>query len=189
MAQLNKEDLAKSIGGGIRVLREERGLTLKEFGEKTGLSGPFLSQLENGRAMPSIVTLHLAADALGTTAQALLAGDDSEPVSVVRKGEARSFEFDNRGAVVSFLMRASHRMEVTHTVAQPGFRQAEYMEHVGDDMIYVLEGHIEVEVEDFRTETLGAGDTIGYPSTIPHRWRVVGDESAEFLFVSAPATF
>ena len=86
MAELNKEDLAKSIGRVIRVLRQERGLTLKEFGEKTGLSGPFLSQLENGRAMPSIVTLHLAADALGTTAQALLAGDDSEPVSVVRKG-------------------------------------------------------------------------------------------------------
>lgn len=189
MAEVNKEDLAKAIGRGIRALRQERGLTLKEFGEKTGLSGPFLSQLENGRAMPSIVTLHMAADALGTTAQALLAGDESEPVSVVRKGEGRSFAFNDSGAVVSFLMRASHRMEVTHTVAKPGFQQSEYMEHVGDDMIYVLQGQIEVEVAEFRTETLQAGDTIGYPSTIPHRWRVIGDEPAEFLFVSAPATF
>jgi transcriptional regulator with XRE-family HTH domain len=189
MGDLNKDDLAKSIGRGIRRVRQERGLTLREFGEKTGLSGPFLSQLENGRAMPSIVTLHRAADALGTTAQALLAGDDSEPVSVVRAGEGRKFEFGDGGALVSFLMRASHRMEVTLTVADPGFSQSEYMEHVGDDMIYVLEGQIEVEVAEYRTETLGVGDTIGYPSTIPHRWRVIGDEPAKFLFVSAPATF
>jgi len=155
----------------------------------TGLSGPFLSQLENGRAMPSIVTLHRTADALGITAQALLADDDAALVSVVRSGEGKAFEFGDGGAVLSFLMRTSHRMEVTLTVAEPGFSQSEYLEHVGDDMIYVLEGQIEVEVAKYRTETLGAGDSIGYPSTIPHRWRVIGDESARFLFVSAPVTF
>ncbi|MDJ0925191.1 MAG: cupin domain-containing protein [Acidimicrobiia bacterium] len=189
MAELNKDDLAKSIGRGIRRVRQERGLTLKEFGDQTGLSGPFLSQLENGRAMPSIVTLHRAAEVLGTTAQALLAGDDAEPVSVVRAGEGRTFDFGDGGASVRFVMRASHRMEVTETVAQPGFEQSEFMEHVGDDMIYVLRGEVEVEIRDQKTERLSAGDAIGYPSTIPHRWRVVSDEPAEFLFVSAPATF
>ena len=189
MAELNKDDLAKSIGRGIRRVRQERGMTLKEFGDETGLSGPFLSQLENGRAMPSIVTLHRVAEALGTTAQALLAGDDAELVSIVRAGEGRTFEFGDGGAIVRFVMRSSHRMEVTQTVARPDFEQSEYMEHAGDDMLYVLRGQVEVEVLDHRTETLSAGDAIGYPSSIPHRWRVIGDEQAEFLFVSAPATF
>jgi len=189
MNDLDKEDLAKSIGRTIRSVRQDRGMTLKDFGNKTGLSGPFLSQLENGRAMPSIVTLHKAADALGTSAQALLAGDDSEPISVVRSGDGRTFEFGDGGAVVRFLMRPSHRMEVTLTVAQPGFQQAEYMEHVGDDMVYVLDGQIEIEVSGYGTEVVGPGDAIGYPSSIPHRWSVVGDEPARFLFVSAPATF
>lgn len=189
MTELNKEDLARSIGHTIRRLRQERGLTLKEFGEKTGLSGPFLSQLENGRAMPSIVTLHRAASALGTTAQALLAGDDSEAISVVRDGEGRPFELGEGGAVVRFLIRGSHRMEVTLTVADPGFRQSEYMEHIGDDMVFVLDGQIEVEMAGLRTEMLNPGDAMGYPSTVPHRWQVIGDEQARFLMVSAPATF
>ncbi len=189
MAELNKQGMARSIGRGIRRLRQERGLTIKAFGEQTGLSGPYLSQLENGRAMPSIVTLHRVATALGTTAQALLAGDDAEAINVVRSGDGRAFELGDGGAVVRFLIRGSHRMEVTLTVAEPGFRQSEYMEHVGDDMIFVLEGQIEIEIADYRTETLCPGDAIGYPSTIPHRWRVVGDGPARFLFVSAPATF
>lgn len=189
MADPSKEDLAQSIGRTIRRLRQERGLTLKQFGERTELSGPFLSQLENGRAMPSVVTLHRVATSLGTTAQALLAGDDPEAISVVRSGEGRAFEVGEGGAVVRFLFRGSHRMEVTLTVAEPGFNQQEYMEHVGDDMIFVLDGQIEVEVAGLRTDVLGPGDAMGYPSTLPHRWRVTGDQPARFLMVSAPATF
>ncbi len=189
MDELNKEDLARSIGHTIRLLRQERKLTIKEFGERTGLSSPFLSQVENGRAMPSIVTLHRLAIALGTTAQALLAGDDPDTISVVRSGEGRVFELGEGGAEVRFLVRGSHRMEVTLTVADPGFDQPEYMEHVGDDMVFVLEGQIEVEVADLRTEILNSGDAMGYPSVVPHRWRVVGDSPARFLMVSAPATF
>lgn len=189
MAELNKEDLARSIGHTIRRLRQERGLTLKEFGEETGLSGPFLSQLENGRAMPSIVTLHKVAIALGTTAQAVLAGDDPEAITVVRSGEGRTFELGNGGATVRFLIRGSYRMEVTLTVADPGFKQSEYIEHFGDDMVFVLDGRIEVEVADACTELLNPGDAMGYPSSAPHRWRVRGDEPARFLMVSAPATF
>ena len=189
MAELNKEDLARSIGRTIRRLRQERGMTIKELGEQAGLSSPFLSQLENGRAMPSIVTLHQAAAALGTTAQALLAGDDPEAISVVRAGEGRAFELSEGGAVVRFLIRGSHRMEVTLTVADPGFERSEYMEHIGDDMVYVLGGQIEVELADYGTQVLKEGDAMGYPSTIPHRWRVAGDQPARFLMVSAPATF
>ena len=104
-------------------------------------------------------------------------------------GEGRVFEVSDVGAVVRFLFRGSHRMEATLTVAEPGFAQSEPMEHIGDDMVFVIEGQIEIEVAGVRTEVLSPGDAMGYPSTIPHRWRVAGDAPARFLMVSAPATF
>lgn len=42
------------IGKFLRDLRKNKGLTMKEFGSLTGLSQPYLSQIENGqRGKPS----------------------------------------------------------------------------------------------------------------------------------------
>ena len=60
------------LGGAIRALRRERGLTLVELAAATGLSQPFLSQVELGRSRPSMRSLFRIATALDTTQQALL---------------------------------------------------------------------------------------------------------------------
>jgi len=44
--------------------------------ELAGLSQPFLSQVENGRAQPSMESLYRIATALGTTPQALFGEHD-----------------------------------------------------------------------------------------------------------------
>lgn len=38
-----------SLGEAVRILREQQGLTLRALAEKTGVSAPFLSDLEHGR--------------------------------------------------------------------------------------------------------------------------------------------
>lgn len=60
------------LGGVIRAARLEKGLTLAQMSEQTGLSASFLSQLENGRTNTSLRSLQTVADALGTTATVLL---------------------------------------------------------------------------------------------------------------------
>src|SRR3954454_18120215 len=61
-----------ALGRAIRALRRERGLTLVQLAAATGLSQPFLSQLELGRSRPSMRSLFRIAAALDTTQQALL---------------------------------------------------------------------------------------------------------------------
>ena len=45
------------IGERLRRLRKERKLTLAVIEQKTGLSAPYLSRMENGYFVPSIKTL------------------------------------------------------------------------------------------------------------------------------------
>lgn len=46
----------KDIGGKIRALRRQRGLTLEEISARWGLSVSFLSQVERGLSSPSVVS-------------------------------------------------------------------------------------------------------------------------------------
>ncbi|MDE0137587.1 MAG: helix-turn-helix transcriptional regulator, partial [bacterium] len=50
--------VAASLGAALRRLRKAQGLTLQQLASRCGLSQPFLSQLENGKAMPSLMALH-----------------------------------------------------------------------------------------------------------------------------------
>ncbi len=48
---------AKGIGQKIRRLRLKRSMGLAELGKEVGLSASFLSQLENGRVIPTLRNL------------------------------------------------------------------------------------------------------------------------------------
>ena len=55
----------RSIGLKIRELRKHRGITLKEFSEKVGVTASLISQVERDVAAPSISSLKKISDALG----------------------------------------------------------------------------------------------------------------------------
>jgi transcriptional regulator with XRE-family HTH domain len=56
--------IEQQIADRIREIRKSKGLTLKEFGEKTGISRGMLSRLENNLSSPPIGTLAKIAQAL-----------------------------------------------------------------------------------------------------------------------------
>lgn len=65
----------------LKEWRQHRGWTQDELADKTGLSKPFISQLERGRRQYTPETLELLADALNCDTAALLKrnprGDDA----------------------------------------------------------------------------------------------------------------
>ncbi len=60
----------------FRELRKERGWRLKDVAEVTGLSIPYLSDLERGRTNPSLDTLRTLAEAYGLSVHDLMAPVD-----------------------------------------------------------------------------------------------------------------
>jgi transcriptional regulator with XRE-family HTH domain len=52
------------LGEQIKILRREKKLTLQDLAERTGLSKPLLSQVENGLVLPPLITLALISSGL-----------------------------------------------------------------------------------------------------------------------------
>ena len=185
------EDLALAIGKVVRDARQRAGLTLQQLASATDLSQPFISQIENGHSMPSLLSLHRLAEALGTSAHALLAKTARDEVSLVRAGEPPGYELtDVEGEVTEhMLVVGDYKLRGAYVVAAPNARQQEFLEHDDDELFHVISGTLEIELGTARTETLGPGDTIAFKASIPHRWRATGRKSCTFLIVATPGSF
>lgn len=60
------------LANGLRLRREGLGLSRREVADRSGLSYPYVSQLENGDREPSLDALGRLAGALDTTTEELL---------------------------------------------------------------------------------------------------------------------
>lgn len=63
------------IGEQLRVLRRERGLSLRDLADRLGVSPSLISQIERGRANPSVSTLYAIAAELEASLDELLFND------------------------------------------------------------------------------------------------------------------
>lgn len=155
------------LGGAIRALRRERGLTLVQLAAATGLSQPFLSQLELGRSRPSMRSLFRIAAALDTTQQALLglaAPTSTVPMTAGGVGGGRLLLHDSGGTDVTELSDLAVDF-------------AEFYTHARHELLYVAAGAIELELrpdEGSTLTTLGTRESIGYAGQVPHRFRRIG---------------
>ncbi|MBO7937953.1 MULTISPECIES: helix-turn-helix domain-containing protein [Streptomyces] len=156
------------VGAAVRRRRRSLQLTLAVVAERSGLSVPFLSQIENDRARPSTGSLEKVADALRTTAVELLAAADPAcSVDVVRADvtEATGPGPEPRSRS---LVRGHHQMHASEFTGEqdPG-REFQYR---NDQLLYVADGAVEIEAEG-RAYRLGRGDTLYLTGGVRHRWR------------------
>ena len=185
---IDGDAVAATLGTALRRLRKAQGLTLQQLASRCGLSQPFLSQLENGKAMPSLMALHNVAQALETTAHSLLQPQERLDVSLVRHGEGETYQLVE-GASVRFLTRGgSHLMEPNEVEFEPGTRTVN-AGHEGEEVIYVLEGSVRMELEGSPPVELARGDVYTYPATIPHTMAAAGSAGCRFLVVTSPPSF
>ena len=171
------------LGKRIRLVRTHLDMTLAEVARQTDLSTGFLSQVENGLTNVSLGALYRIAGALKTTAPDLLA-DGAEPiVSVVRhdQGAWRSSTDAEPPQLARMLTStARRRMEVRECIVPSGFRTDPAWAHAGEEILFVLEGSISVELEGHGLEILHPGDTMVFSANVPHRW-VGGDSESRLL--------
>jgi transcriptional regulator with XRE-family HTH domain len=160
------------VGAAVRRRRRTLELTLAAVAERSGLSVPFLSQIENDRARPSQRSLEKVADALRTTAVELLAAADPACSVDVVRGEG--FGDDGRAvpaageARTRTLVRGHHQMHATEFNGE--YDAGREFQHRNDELMYVADGAVEVEAES-RAYRLGRGDTLYLTGGVRHRWR------------------
>lgn len=162
-----------TLGTAIRAARKARGLTLVQVAQTTGLSHPFLSQVERDLSQPSMRSLYLIADALGTTQHELL--------NAVEDTQAEPTEFVSGMRVLS---AASSPADFTEYSAVP-HELTDFFVHVKEEYLYVVSGSIEIEIsnspesrEPSTLSQLGFRESIRIPSNHFHRYRSISAQQA-----------
>lgn len=161
------EDSPQNLGGSLRARRKQLGLTMQSVADAAGLSVGFISQVERGLTSPSLSSLASLADVLQTHISAFL--DQPKPDGRTTRTANRE-SYSVAGAPVSY-----ERLSTTfdgsqlHSVivnAPPGHR-AEPISHRGEEMFFMLEGELTVEIEG-SVEILRQGDSTHFDSRRIH---------------------
>ncbi len=183
---------AFKIGNKIRELRQKNRYTLQDLATKTGLSKPFLSQIENDHVVPPIATLLKLARALDVGMTHFFqdeAGDDK--ISITRRDERVRLErrpHQHKGQVnyiyVALETKKNNKNMEPFLVEFPVQTSSEmvFMTHEGEEFLYVIEGSVEFRTVD-RQEVLTPGDSIYFESDLSHGFRCVGTTPAKALAV------
>jgi transcriptional regulator with XRE-family HTH domain len=178
------------MGERLRAARQARALTLRELAQRLGVSPSMISQIETGRASPSVSTLYAIANELDVSLDELLFNDRRPPPTthdgrqavpmddtMLQRAEGRKTIRLASGVVWERLTPLSDPetefLYVTYEVGGASSTENEYQRHPGHEWGYVLEGELEIKI-GFEDYTLHAGDSISFDSTIPHRLANVG---------------
>jgi transcriptional regulator with XRE-family HTH domain len=194
------------IGDRLRGARQERGLSLRTFALRLGVSASLISQIENGRARPSVNTLYAMAGELGVSIDDLLftegerpaastpfAGDhessdgttDRPNVGPVQRSKTRKRIRLASGVVWERLTTSSEGdiefLKVTYEVNGASSPEAEFQRHGGHEWGHVLTGSLGVTI-GFQDYELGPGDSVSLDSTTPHRFYNQGTEPVHAIW-------
>jgi transcriptional regulator with XRE-family HTH domain len=202
-----------NLGKKIRKERTKRQLTLEQFSKKTGLSKSFLSQLERGLTDPSITSLKKISKQLGFGVVNLFS-EENNPDSgwdynngsqeynskrppyvgaaeVVRSDKRKRLALPGSNVIYDLLTPDMKRqLEVMYMRVTKGENSGSepMLDPPGEKVGIVLKGSIEVSVgtEVFQ---LQEGDTIYYPTDMPHSWRALEGDPIEVIWIMTPPSF
>jgi len=177
------------VGERLRALRRERKLSLRALAERLGVSPSLISQIERGRARPSVSTLFAIVTELDASLDELLfndarpsqaaaqAGTDARP-SPVQDAASRHHIRLASGVVWERLTTAPHPgvefLFVVYDVGGSSSPGDTYQSHSGYEWGYVISGVLEVTI-GFDRYVLQPGDAVSLESSVPHRLANIGD--------------
>ena len=179
-----------SVGRRVHTVRQEKGLSVEDVAQRTGLSSEYLVRIETNEVSPPLGALIRVAKALDMKLGRFISTGEVKPFTVVRKDQRRvvsrytSTQGDQYGYTYESLAadKKDRYMEPFMVTLVPSKARKELSTHAGQEFIYVLEGAMEVILKDY-TEVLYPGDSIYYDSTVPHLVRCHGDKEAVILAV------
>jgi quercetin dioxygenase-like cupin family protein/ribosome-binding protein aMBF1 (putative translation factor) len=184
-----EDEQALSHGQKIRSTREQRGFTLEELSAKTGIEADVLAQLEVGETYLPLGQLIKLSKALSLKMADVISGGKEKPFTIVRADQRKSFTRFGKarqakhGYEYESLApdKKNRTMEPFIVTLHPAAAD-EPSSHDGQEFIFVLEGEMEVFVED-SSDVLKPGDAIYYDSSTMHLVKAHGDKPAKILAV------
>jgi transcriptional regulator with XRE-family HTH domain len=176
-----------ALGQRLKQLRQERRCSLSDVARGTGISASFLSLVENGRSDITFGRLVRVAEFYGLHLSELIPAPVQEDALVVRKEERRHLYSKGEGIDVYLLGPDTERsMMPVYAVFDPEGHFAEFTSHEGEEFVHVIEGSLELTIQDREPVVLRAGDSAYYRADRAHSLRNVGKGTARIFGVVTP---
>jgi transcriptional regulator with XRE-family HTH domain len=180
------------IGQKLRQLRLRKKIALVDLGKHTGLSASMLSQLENGKLVPTLPTLARIAMVFDVGLEHFFSDRKARRVfSIVRSNERLRFPDLPDSAIPGYFFEvlAFGATDKSLSAYLADFPKrdgpiARHHSHDGSEFIHVLSGVLAInyQAEDHLLHT---GDSVYFDASEPHSYTGRSEESARALVVTS----
>ncbi len=184
------------LGARIRGLRSQKEWTLDSAAKATGLARSTLSKIENGQMSPTYDALLKLARGFAVDISELFEPHAPEPDNAAGSGR-RSITRAAQGQALATPVYQHQLLcnDLSNKLMTP-FRStvtarafadfADWDRHEGEELLYVLQGEVELFTEFYEPERLAVGDCAYLDSRMGHRVISRSVEDAQVLWVHAP---
>lgn len=175
----------------IREYRKQRKLTIKELAAMTGMSISYISQVERGEIDPSLFSLRKIASVFQLPLYMLL--DDEEIMGnlTLRKDQQLVRVSEDGSITYRFLTPipspgySPQSLLMNFTLAPHAQDVPEPVRHSSEEMIYVMEGQLTVQIGNSDI-VLNPGDTTVIQKNLPHICKNCSDKPVTGISVISP---
>jgi transcriptional regulator with XRE-family HTH domain len=180
-------------GAALKAFRTERGLTLAELSQKTGLQPSTLSKIENGKietTIDKLVRISAAldvniADLFGSPKEQITEAPASRIRLITRAGDGKSVVSPR--AIYNYPAFDLLTKNLTPLIMDVRTKSLEefgpYHRHAGQEFVYVLEGELAFYSDTYMPAILKQGDTVYFDSGMGHAYIAAGDKPCRILCV------
>ena len=163
------------VGPRLRRVREERGVTLTEVAQTTGISKSTLSRLENGQRRPSLELLLPLAQTYRVPLDDLVGapevGDPRIRLKPRRVNGRTVLPLTRPGGIQAW------KIVIPRTQSRPNPRA-----HDGFEWLYVLSGRMRLVLGD-QDLVLAVGEAAEFDTQVPHWFGSTGEGPVEVLSI------
>jgi transcriptional regulator with XRE-family HTH domain len=181
------EQAVSELGGKLASARAERGWSLQQLADRSGLSPAAIHKIEKSGMTPTIASLMKIAAALGKSVSYFI--DESEPLRPVThiRAQGRQRLYTSKEGLT--LENVSGRygpffVAGAEAHVEPGADSGPRpMVHPGEELVVLLEGTMRFVVGGEPYE-LAEGDSLHFRTTLPHSWANPSDCPARAIWLA-----
>jgi transcriptional regulator with XRE-family HTH domain len=176
---MDHDPVLDAVGPRLRAVRRQRGATLAEISELTGISVSTLSRLESGGRRPTLELLLALARAYQVPLDELVGAPQQGDPRIIPRPVHRG------GRTLIPLTRRPGGIRAYKIILPGGEPEGDQQSHDGYEWLYVLSGRLRLRLAEHDV-VLGPGEAAEFDTRTPHWFGSAGTEPAELLVLFGP---
>ena len=179
------------IGANLKKIRSEKNYTLAQITSKLGITPSLLSQIENEKITPSLQTLEELLKFYAITLSDFFRQVEQKKYVLVKKEETEILENSENGfklkLLASKLQNNALESYIVELVPKGKINLARLGKEInGERLIYLMNGSIEVLLDEKEIFILESEDSINFKSYVSCSIKNCSDENSKFLISGMP---